>query len=337
MRWPRCKWPREKFGRHSYSSMKATRISDEPPPAEASVFADSTGSLEKRGLKARLAGLLVVGVLLCAVFGNYLYALGQYAAENSLHSHILLVPFISGYLIYLQRASLPKSYRSSPVCGALTFAIGAAALAFTWRMQSELSPGDFLSGIAFSFVTFLISGAFCFLGRVWMSAVCFPIAFFYFLVPLPDAAVHGLETLLKLGSAEAAGLFFKMSGIPLLREGVVFQLPGITLEVAQECSGIRSSYVLFMTSVIASYLLLKNPWRRAVLLAVVIPLAILRNGFRILVLGLLCVQIGPHMIHSVIHESGGPLFFGLSLLPLFLLLWWLRKGESKTPFENEHL
>lgn len=317
--------------------MKATRISDEPASAGPSVFADGAGSLEKRGLKARLAGLLVVGVLLCAFFGNYLYSLGQYAAENSLHSHILLVPFISGYLIYLQRGRFPRSYSSSPLCGALTFVIGAAALAFTWRMQSELSPGDFLSGIAFSFVTFLISGAFCSLGRVWMASICFPIAFLYFLVPLPDAAVHGLETLLKLGSAEAAALFFSVSGIPVLRDGLVFQLPGITLEVAQECSGIRSSYVLFITSVIASYVLLKRPWRRAVLLAVVIPLAILRNSFRILVLGLLCVQIGPQMIHSVIHENGGPLFFGLSLLPLFLLLWWLRKGESKTPFENEHL
>ena len=317
--------------------MKASRIPSQTEPESASAFVDGADSCANEKRKSRLLGLFAIGVLWCAVFGNYLYSLGQYAAENSLHSHILLVPFISGYLIYLRRGRLPKSYSSSPVCGALTFVIGAAALALTWRMQSELTSGDFLSGIAFSFVTLLISNAFFFLGRVWMSAVCFPIAFLYFLVPLPDAAVDGLETLLKLGSAEAAALFFRMSGIPLLRDGVVFQLPGITLEVAQECSGIRSSYVLFITSVIASYLLLKSPWRRAVLLAVVIPLAILRNGFRILVLGLLCVQIGPHMIHSVIHESGGPLFFGLSLLPLFLLLWWLRKGESKTPFENEHL
>lgn len=317
--------------------MKATRISDEPSPAEASVFADRAGSSERRGLKARLAGLFAVGVLLCVLFANHLYSLIQYASENSLHSHVLLVPFISGYLIYLQRNALPKIDRSSAACGTLMLVIGAAAFGFAQRMQPNLSPGDFLSWIAFSFVTFLISSAFFFLGRIWMSAVCFPIAFLYFLVPLPEAAVHSLETMLKLGSAEAASLFFGMSGIPVLRDGVVFQLPGITLEVAQECSGIRSSYVLFVTSVIASYLLLKSPWRRAVLLAVVIPLAILRNGFRILVLGLLCVQIGPHMIHSVIHQSGGPLFFGLSLLPFFLLLWWLRKGESKTPFENEHL
>jgi len=75
-------------------------------------------------------------------------------------------------------------------------------------------------------------------------------------------------------------------------------------------------------------MLLTSTWRRAVLVAFVIPLGIVRNGFRILVIGLLCVHIGPHMIDSVIHHRGGPIFFALSLIPLFLLLIWLRRSES---------
>ena len=64
-------------------------------------------------------------------------------------------------------------------------------------------------------------------------------------------------------------------------------------------------------------------------MAFVIPLGILRNGFRILVIGLLCVHVGPHMIDSPIHHQGGPFFFALSLVPLFLLLWWLRRQEQR--------
>ena len=288
-------------------------------------------------MKSRIAGILTFAVLLCVAFWSPLLSLIHYATGNSLHSHILLIPFISGYLIYLQRGTLPKNYRCSSAFGLLTFSTGLAAFGAALRMQAELGSGDFLSCVAFSFVTLLISGGFFFLGRAWMWAVCFPTTFLYFIVPLPDAAVHWMETMLKLGSAEAASLFFSMSGTPILRDGVVFELPNITLEVAQECSGIRSSWVLFITSVVASYVLLKSPWRRATLLTVVIPLAILRNGFRILVIGLLCVHIGPHMIHSVIHKSGGPLFFALSLVPLFLLLWWLRKGEAMSPVEKDHL
>ena len=181
--------------------------------------------------------------------------------------------------------------------------------------------------MAFSFICLFAAGGFLFLGRKWMAAAAFPFAFLIFMVPLPDGIVNWLETVSKLASAEAAALLFSIAGTPALRDGTVFQLPGIAIEVAQECSGIRSSWVLFITSLLASYLFLKTPWRRAIVIALVLPLAILRNGFRILVIGLLCVEIGPQMIHSVIHKQGGPLFFALSLVPLFLLLWWLRRGE----------
>ena len=64
-------------------------------------------------------------------------------------------------------------------------------------------------------------------------------------------------------------------------------------------------------------------------MAFVIPLGILRNGFRVFVIGQLCVHIGPYMINSRIHHQGGPLFFALSLVPLFLLLLWLRRRERR--------
>ncbi len=103
----------------------------------------------------------------------------------------------------------------------------------------------------------------------------------------------------------------------------------MTLKVAKECSGIRSSWVLFISSLLMSHLFLRTRWRRIVLVAFVIPLGILRNGFRILVIGLLCVYVGPYMIDSSIHHRGGPLFFALSLIPLFILLWWLWHQEQR--------
>jgi len=120
--------------------------------------------------------------------------------------------------------------------------------------------------------------------------------------------------------------------MPFLRAGQIFQLPNITLEVGQECSGIRSSVVLFITSILAANLFLKTTWRRFVLVAIVIPLGILRNGFRIFVIGFLCVHVGLQMIHSLIHRRGGPLFFVVSLVPLLLVLWLLRKGDEQTRF-----
>ena len=277
-----------------------------------------------------LIGFSIFGILLVAVFSKSLFSLMSYVAGQELHSHILLIPFVSAYLIYIRRSSLPTDYTFSPGWAMIPFVVGVIALAgarVSGVFGQPLSQNDYLTLIALSFVCFLAAGGFFFLGRKWMAAVTFPFAFLLFMVPLPDRAIDFLETASKLASAEAANMFFNLTGTPTLRNGTFFELPNITLQVAQECSGIRSSWVLFITSLLAANLFLRTPWRRAALVAAVIPLGILRNGFRILVIGLLCVNFGPEMINSVIHRRGGPLFFVLSLIPLFLLLWGLRRAE----------
>jgi exosortase C (VPDSG-CTERM-specific) len=279
----------------------------------------------------RLIGFLAFAIVLAVAFCYPLVSLAKYAVRTDLHSHILLVPFISAYLIYVRHKQLPKDYRSSLGWALLSFLVGLASLLAARNLVAAnpaLSENDFLSLTTLSFVCLIIMGGFLFLGRKWMTAAAFPFAFLIFLVPLPDHLVRWLEAASKLASTEAAALFFSIAGTPVLRDGSVFQLPGIVIEVAQECSGIRSSWVLFITSMLASYVFLRSPWRRAVLVSLMIPLAILRNGFRVLVIGLLCVEFSPQMIHSFIHNRGGPLFFVLSLILLFLLLAWLRKSEA---------
>jgi exosortase C (VPDSG-CTERM-specific) len=276
-------------------------------------------------------GFLVFGVFLIAVFSKPLLALAVYAAGEDLHSHILLIPFVSAYLIYIRRHALPKDYTFSVQWALIPLMAGAISLAAAWTPNvfgRPLSQNDYLALIALSFVCFVAAGGFFFLGRKWMAAAAFPFAFLIFTVPMPDRVADFLETASKLASADAANMFFNISGTPVLRDGTFFHLPNITIEVAQECSGIRSSWVLFITSLLAANMFLKKPWRRTVLVAAVIPLGILRNGLRIVFIGLLCVHFGPEMIHSVFHKRGGPAFFVLSLIPLFLLLWWLRRGET---------
>jgi exosortase C (VPDSG-CTERM-specific) len=290
---------------------------------------DRKQAAQSSGL-GRLIGFVAFAVLLAIAFVRPLVALMTYAIGTDIHSHIVMIPFISIYLIYLQRKQLPSKYVFSAGWTSTLIAGGIAALFAAWSLMKThppISQNDYLALIALSFVCFVSAGGFLFMGRKWMAVVAFPFAFLIFMVPLPDGMVDWLETASKLASTEVAALLFSITGTPVLRDGTIFQLPGIIIQVAKECSGIRSSWVLFITSLLASYLFLKSPWRRAVLVSLVIPLAILRNGFRILVIGLLCVHFGPQMIDSIIHHRGGPLFFALSLIPLYLLLSWLRRGE----------
>jgi exosortase C (VPDSG-CTERM-specific) len=276
-------------------------------------------------------------IVLLGVFARPLLMLINYVAGSQLHSYILLVPFVSAYLLYLRRDQLPRNYVVDLPLGIVSLVCGLGVLVFTYWLDfagRALANNDRIVLLTMSFLCCLAAGGFFFLGRRWMRAAAFPLTYLIFLVPMPDAMADALELASKSAAAEVANVFFHFSGTPFLRAGPVFQLPNITIEVAQECSGIRSSWVLFMTSILAANLFLKTPWRRFALVAFVIPLGILRNGFRILVIGLLCVNIGPQMIHSLIHRRGGPLFFVLSLIPFLLVLWWLRRGDVRTRQPN---
>lgn len=271
--------------------------------------------------------LIFLGALVLA-FLPILLPMANYAVSEDLHSHILLIPFVTAYLLWINKGHLPREYQSSILWAIGALVIGVAGLAAGLLLRGHVSGNDYFALMALSLVGFAWAGGFFWLGRRWMQAAVFPMAFLIFLVPLPDGLVARLEHLSVLGSAEAAAFFFWLSGTPTFREGVVFQLPGMLIQVAQECSGIRSSWVLFITSLVAAHIFLQSRWRRFFLVAFVIPLGLLRNGFRIMVIGLLCVHLGPHMIHSIVHRKGGPIFFVLSLVPLFALLWWLRRGDA---------
>lgn len=261
-----------------------------------------------------------------------LWGLARYSFSEDLFSHLFLIPVISGYLIYVRRAEFVPCFSRS--VGASAALLGAALLSLgLWvklgRSSPALPPNDVLAPLAAGYLSLLASGACWLLGWRYLRQMLFPVAFLLFFIPLPTVVVDGLEWFFQHASAHAAHAFFWITGTPFSRFDLVFQLPGIPIQVAKECSGVRSTLVLFITSVLAAHWFLRTTWRRAALVLFVVPLGILRNGFRILVLGLLCVHIDPDMIHSWIHHQGGPVFFVLSLIPFLAVVLWLRKTEQR--------
>lgn len=271
---------------------------------------------------------VIAAAVLGALFGVPLWRLVQFAAGDDLFSYILLIPFVSLYLAWLDRKTLPPAGPPAVKTGAVFFALGTGCLLWLWRARPELAV-DALALGTLAFVFCLACAGCTFLGGARMRSLAFPFALLIFLVPFPQALRDGIEAFLQHGSAEVADWMFQISGLPYFRSGLFFKLPGITLQVAPECSGIHSTVVLFITSLVAGRVLLRQPWKRAALTLFVLPLALLRNAFRIFVIGELCVHVGPHMIHSPIHHRGGPLFFALSLVPFFALLYFLKKSELK--------
>jgi exosortase C (VPDSG-CTERM-specific) len=287
--------------------------------------------LKRLGGANRLRRFTLATGFLVLCFAVPLWNLVRFAVTNDFHSYILPVPFIILYVVWLRRGEIPDSPQPARLAAGVFLLAGLATLVFYWislRSRLRHAEDDYLAVMMVAFLLLFFGVCCLFWGRETLRPVSFPLGLLVFMVPIPAFAMPPIESFLQNGSAVAADVFFSMSGTPYFRDGLVLHLPDISLQIARDCSGIQSSIVLLFNGLLASYLFLQTPWKRVLLTLLVIPLALIRNGFRVFTLGELCVHWGPQMIDSPIHHRGGPVFFLLSLVPLIILLVVLRNSEQ---------
>jgi len=244
------------------------------------------------------------------------------------YTHILLILPIVAALIFLERQPLRTMVAMSVRIGGvlLAFAVFIAGAALLWPLSL---PSDVLLSIAmFALVLSWVAAFVLCFGLRASRRVLFPLCFLFALVPLPQAVLNAIVALLQLGSAWTAHGLFAAFGIPVAQDGVLVAIPGLTLQVAQECSSIRSSSILLVIGIVSAQLLLRSPWRKALVIVVAVPLSVAKNGLRIFTIAMLGTRVDPGYLTGRFHREGGIVFFAIALTAVFLLLWSLRRGEN---------
>lgn len=244
-------------------------------------------------------------------------------------TYIPLVLMISVALLYMRWRSVRNLATYSVTAGVplLVIAAGIAQGGYFW--SSSLSDDALLSVRMAALVVWWVGAfALCF-GWKASRVALFPLIFLFAVVPLPAAVLNWIISQLQIGSAWSAMVLFHVFGVPVLRDGVLLNLPGVTLQIATECSSIRSSSMLLVTAVGVAQMLLRSPWRKAIVILVAIPLSVAKNGLRIFTIAMLSINVDPGYLTGDFHHKGGVVFFAVALALLLLLVWWLRKGESK--------
>jgi exosortase len=246
-----------------------------------------------------------------------------------LYSHIILIPFVSIYLIYTGRGEIFQERVASVFPGSILIVAGVVFYFIGRGIGTDLDTNDFLSVMTFAAVLCWIGWFILFYGLESSRLALFPLLFLFFMVPVPGFLMERIILLLQACSAEVSYGFFKLTGVPIFREGFTFHLPGLSVEVAKQCGGIRSSLVLFIVSLLMGHLFLSS-WRRKFVLSLwVLPITIVKNAIRIVTLTLLGVYVDPRILESTLHRRGGVPFFILALSLLGVVLWFLRRSENK--------
>jgi exosortase len=166
-------------------------------------------------------------------------------------------------------------------------------------------------------------------GTLAFKAARFPLLFLLLLIPIPDFLIDRIVFALQVGSATAADFLFRIMDAPVLKEGLVFRFPSLDVEVAKECSGIRSSLVLLITTLLMAEFSLRSGWRKLLAVLSVFVIVMLKNGMRIVTITLLTVYVDPRFLHSWLHTSGGILFYVLGLVCIVGTIILLKKWEIK--------
>jgi len=274
-------------------------------------------------------GLLVFWLLPFVLAWDLTKAVFTLVFANDSFSQILIIPFVTLFFIYKDRKRIFSEVSFGWLLGVALIIPGLifvfAARLNVWHLRPTNQGALFVFGIVLTWL-----GAFgLFFGTHAFRRARFPLLFLLFSVPIPEPILSDVIRFLQMESADAAGIFFRLAGVPYLRQDLVFRLPGVSIRVAEECSGIRSSLALLITTVLASKLFLRSAWRRLLLCAVVVPLAILKNGLRIATLSTLAINLDPGFLYGNLHHHGGIFFFMLALVPTALLLTWLQRGERQ--------
>jgi exosortase len=148
------------------------------------------------------------------------------------------------------------------------------------------------------------------------------------IVPLPLVFLDKIVVTLQKGSAEISFVLFKVAGIPVLRQGLTFSLPGVDIEVGKECSGIRSSLSLLIASALAGHMFLRSNWRKACLCLLTVPVVIFKNAVRIVGISWLGLYVARDFFQGKFHHQYGGLVFSLLSLAIQISVLFILKDSE---------
>jgi len=256
-----------------------------------------------------------------------LIALVRLSLSQDDASYLVLVPLISVVVVCLERHKIFLQLQGDKRLGSiLLFVAGCVGLASLLLENSALSVQ--LSGWTLSLVLIWVAGFAFFFGKAALRAASFPAPFLILMVPVPNFLLNRIIYLLQGGSAWVTGATFDLFGVPALRDGLVFHLARVNIEVAKECSGIRSSMALLILALLVAHFRLRSFWNKLLFVAFGLFMMILKNGIRIATLTLLAVYVDPDFLFGRLHHQGGVVFFLLALLLLLPLLFFLQRLEA---------
>lgn len=271
---------------------------------------------------------LGAGLVLLALFGlayhRTLASLWSTWSTNDNYSHGPLVPLTSAVLVLMRWRKL----RALPV---VPDARGLALVALACAMQVVGVRADLFSLQAWSLLPLLFGASFAFLGRSRTHMLAFPIAYLAFMLTFPPIVMNQLSYALKELAMTLAIHGAEALGVTLQRSGMALYLATGELRVENPCSGLRSLLALLATATLFAYFQPGGRGRRAAMMLGAIPIAIIGNAARLLLLIVAAHYRSVEWATGAFHDVTGYVMYAVALAALLMLRSALSPHRSDPP------
>ncbi len=160
-------------------------------------------------------------------------------------------------------------------------------------------------------------------------AIAFPLAYLLFAVPVGEALIPPLQQVTAWFTVEG----LRLTGIPVLWEGLYITIPTGNFEVAEACSGLRYLIASVALGFLYAYLTYRSVWRRLAFIALSVVMPIVANGVRAYGIVMIAHLSDMKYATGVDHLIYGWLFFGL----VVLLMFWIGSFWREPVVDREQM
>ena len=268
------------------------------------------------------AGAFAVCLTVVLLFWPSIQTAMALAVRDDRYLHVLLAPLACAFLMFWNRSAIFAEARYSPNAG-IPLLLCATVLALACAGASlALSVS---AAVLVCFAGFVL----CYGVRSFRAGL-YPLCCLLLTIPPPALWMERVAAWLQRGSADVAYFIFRLTPFPVLRHGIDFSLAGLNFEIGPECSGIHSTLALMMVAIGAAYVYLRTGWARTVLLLLIVPIVLVKNALRIVVISTLGAYVNRVFVDGAFHHRfGGLVFSAVGVVLLFAVLLGLQKVERR--------
>ena len=148
------------------------------------------------------------------------------------------------------------------------------------------------------------------------KALSFPVLYLLLLVPPPLGILDSVTLPMRYGISVITEATLKLFHYPITREGLLLSIGNHEIFMGQPCSGFRSLITIFSLALVYVYISKGILARKLILVFSIVPLALIGNLIRIIILCLVTYYFGQVMGQGFFHYFSGLVIFIIIILGL---------------------